>query len=167
MPLRYRILFGISLPILLLDQWSKLFIDRSFQLYESLTVIENFFHITYVRNRGAAFGMLGDSSLRIPLFITIAVVAGGAILYYLQRMSDRQKLGATALALIFSGAIGNLIDRIRLGEVIDFIDVHWYGHHWPAFNIADSAITVGVGLLMLDMWREDRKKKTTNPEKNQ
>lgn len=161
MPLRYRILLGISLPVLILDQWSKLYIDGTFRLYDSLTVIENFFNITYVRNRGAAFGMLSESSLRIPLFIAIAVVAGGAILYYLHRMSDEQKMGASALALIFSGAIGNLIDRIRLGEVIDFLDAHWYGHHWPAFNIADSAITVGVGLLLIDMWLADRKKKKT------
>ncbi|ORJ54911.1 signal peptidase II [Geothermobacter hydrogeniphilus] len=158
-PLRYRILVGISLPLLLLDQWIKFYIDRSFALYESVQVIKNFFNITYVRNRGAAFGMLADSSLRMPLFIIIAIVAGGAILFYLHRMTDEQKLGATALALIFSGAIGNLVDRIRLGEVIDFLDAHWYGHHWPAFNIADSAITVGVGLLILDMWREDRRKK--------
>jgi len=161
MPLRYRILLGISLPVLVLDQLSKLYIDGAFRLYESLTVIENFFNITYVRNRGAAFGMLSESSLRIPLFIAIAVIAGGAILYYLHRMADEQKLGASALALIFSGAIGNLIDRVRLGEVIDFLDAHWYGHHWPAFNVADSAITVGVGLLLLEMWLADKKKKQT------
>lgn len=159
MPLRYRILTGISLVVLILDQWTKVYIDRTFELYQSLTVIENFFNITYVRNKGAAFGMLSDSAFRIPFFIAIAVIASAAILYYLHRLRDEQKLGAVCLALIFSGAIGNLIDRIRMGEVIDFLDAHWYQYHWPAFNVADSAITVGVALLLLDMWRQERAKK--------
>lgn len=159
MPLRYRILAGISLVVLVLDQWTKIYIDRTYELYQSLTVVENFFNITYVRNKGAAFGMLSDSPFRIPFFIAIALVASGAILFYLHRLTDQQKLGAVSLALIFSGAIGNLIDRIRMGEVIDFLDAHWYQYHWPAFNVADSAITVGVALLMIDMWCQEREKK--------
>ncbi|TYO98558.1 signal peptidase II [Geothermobacter ehrlichii] len=156
-PLRYRILAVIGALVVGLDQWSKQVIVGSFDLYQSLTVVENFFHITYVRNRGAAFGMLADSPLRVPFFIGVTLVACGIIVGYLHRLADDRKLAATALALIFGGAIGNLIDRVSLGEVIDFIDVHWYQHHWPAFNIADSAICVGVGLLLLDMWRHDRK----------
>jgi len=156
---RYKILLLVSTVSLVLDQLSKAYIDRTFNLYQSLVVIENFFNITYVRNQGAAFGIFSDSSLRIPFFIGIAVVASVIILWIIHRLNDEQKLFGFGLSLIFSGAIGNLIDRIRFGEVIDFIDVHWYQHHWPAFNVADSAISVGVALLLLDMWRDETKKR--------
>ena len=158
----YRLLLLVTPAVLMLDQLSKLHIDRTFALYESVTVAENFFHITYLRNQGAAFGLLAGSPWRVPLLVGVALVAAGGILWYMSRLAPRQKLLRAALALIFSGAVGNLIDRIRLGEVIDFIDVHWYRHHWPAFNIADSAITIGVGLMLLDLWLEERraKKKT-------
>ncbi len=156
---RFRMLGLVCLVTLVLDQATKFYIDSRFVLYESVTVLENFFHITYVRNKGAAFGILADSAFRIPFLITVAILAAGGILWYLKSLRDDQKLLHFALSLVFSGAVGNLIDRIRLGEVIDFIDVHWYQHHWPAFNVADSAICVGVGLLLLDMWREERQKK--------
>jgi signal peptidase II len=143
---RYRLLLIVSAVILVLDQATKLYIDHRFALYESVTVIENFFNITYVRNKGAAFGILADSAFRIPFFITVATVAALGILWYLRQLRADQRLLHFALSLIFAGAVGNLIDRIRLGEVIDFLDVHWYQHHWPAFNVADSAITVGVSL---------------------
>lgn len=155
---RYRLLGIVTLVILIFDQATKLYIDSRFALYESVTVLENFFHITYVRNKGAAFGILADSSFRIPFFIAVASLAALGILWYLRSLRDDQKLLHFALALIFSGAIGNLIDRIRLGEVIDFVDVHWFQHHWPAFNVADSAICVGVALLLVDMWVEERQK---------
>lgn len=159
MPYRFRLLLTVSAVVLVLDQATKLYIDRRFALYESVTVIENFFHITYVRNKGAAFGMLSDSAFRVPFFITVATVAALGILWYLRQLREDQRLLQFALSLVFAGAVGNLIDRIRLGEVIDFLDVHWYQHHWPAFNVADSAITVGVGLLLLDLWFEERRKK--------
>ena len=161
---RYRLLLFVSIIVLVLDQATKLYIDSRFALHQSLTVIENFFNITYVRNKGAAFGILADSAIRIPFFITISVIAAVAILWYLRRLGPGQGRQAFSLALIFSGAVGNLLDRIRLGEVIDFLDVHWYRHHWPAFNVADSAITVGVVLLIVEMWiEESRKKKTRHP----
>lgn len=156
---RYRILLITSAIILILDQATKLYVDARFYLGESVTVLENFFHFTYVRNRGAAFGFLSDHAIRLPFFITVAVVASVAILWYLRRLGDDQRLLAFALSLVFSGAIGNLIDRIRLGEVIDFIDVHWHDLHWPAFNVADSAITVGVVLLLFVSWQEERRQK--------
>lgn len=159
MPSRFRLLILTSLIVLVLDQATKLYVHARFALYESVSVLDNFFHFTYVRNKGAAFSILSDHSLRIPFFITVSIVAALGILWYLSKLSDQQKLLCLALSLIFGGAVGNLIDRIRLGEVIDFIDVHWYNLHWPAFNIADSAICVGVGLMMLDMWREERKEK--------
>lgn len=155
---RYRTLTIIALVTLVLDQMSKLYVDANFRLHETFPVIENFFHLTYVRNKGAAFGILANSTVRIPFFITVSIVAMFAILWYIKRIRADQKLALFALSLVFSGAFGNLIDRIRLGEVIDFLDVFWKGYHWPAFNVADSAITVGVTLLFIEMWLDERKK---------
>ncbi|PLX90366.1 MAG: signal peptidase II [Desulfuromonas sp.] len=157
----------VSLTVVIgvvLDQLSKLYIDSHFKLYEAVTVLENFFHITYIRNRGAAFGILSDSPLRLPFFIFVTLIAIVGILWYLRQMQAGQKLSQLALGLILSGAIGNLIDRVRFGEVVDFIDVHWYSHHWPAFNVADSAICIGVGLLLFDSWRTERLIRQTREE---
>jgi signal peptidase II len=112
----------------------------------------------YVRNR-AAFSFLSDASWRLPFFITVSIIAALVILIAFRKLRDDQKFAQTALAMIFSGAVGNLIDRIRLGEVIDFLDAHWYRHHWPAFNVADSLICVGVLLLAIDMIQEERLQK--------
>jgi signal peptidase II len=159
---RYRTLSIIAVVILVLDQATKLYVDANFRLHESVPVIHNIFHLTYVRNKGAAFGILSDSAVRIPFFIGISIVAMLGILWYIRRIRSDQKLALAALSLIFSGAFGNLIDRIRLGEVIDFLDVFWRHYHWPAFNIADSAITVGVTLLFIDMWLEERNKSSAS-----
>lgn len=148
---------------LLLDQATKLYIDRSMQLFDSIPVVTNLFNITYVRNRGAAFSFLSEASWRLPFFIGITLVASIAILVAFFKLRDDQKLAQTSMAMIFSGAVGNLIDRLRLGEVIDFLDVHWYRHHWPAFNVADSLICLGVFLLALDMLLEDRRLKRPTP----
>jgi signal peptidase II len=157
---RYRILTLISAVVLILDQATKIYVDARFALYESVTVVENFFNITYVRNPGAAFGFLSDHSLRLPFFITVATLASIGIVWYMSRLRDDQRLLHISLSLVFAGAVGNLIDRIRVGEVIDFIDVHWYNlYHWPAFNVADSAITVGVVLLLIATWQEERQAK--------
>jgi signal peptidase II len=159
---RYQTLSIIASVILVLDQATKLYVDANFRLHETVPVIRNFFHLTYVRNKGAAFGILSDNAIRIPFFITVSIVAMLGIIWYIKRLKDDQKLAVFSLSLIFSGALGNLIDRIRLGEVIDFLDVFWQRHHWPAFNVADSAITIGVTLLFIEMWREDRKKAKEN-----
>lgn len=156
---RFRILTIISIVILILDQVTKIAVDASFRLHESVPVIRGLFHLTYVRNKGAAFGIFADSAIRIPFFISVSLIAILAMLWYLRRLRDDQRLAVYAISLVFAGAVGNLIDRIRLGEVIDFLDVFWGRHHWPAFNIADSAITVGVALLILEMWLEECKNK--------
>ncbi|MEJ2698692.1 MAG: signal peptidase II [Desulfuromonadales bacterium] len=156
---RYRLPLIIALAVLVLDQATKLYIDGHLALYQSLTVVQGFFNITYVRNKGAAFGIFADSAVRLPFFIGISVLAAAAILWYLGRISEEQKLLRISLSLILAGALGNLIDRLRLGEVIDFLDAHWHQHHWPAFNVADSAITVGVALWLLDLWLEERRRK--------
>ena len=163
---RYRILAIISVVILVFDQATKLYVDANFRLHESMPVIHGFFSLTYVRNKGAAFGILADNAVRIPFFITVSIVAMLGILWYIRRIRNDQRLTVFSLSLVFAGALGNLIDRIRLGEVIDFLDVFWQRYHWPAFNVADSAITVGVTLLFIDMWREDRKKPTAQSANN-
>lgn len=155
-------LFGmIAVLGLILDQATKLYIDHSMQLFQSIPVLDNFFHITYVRNRGAAFSFLSHASWRLPFFIGVSIVAAIAILIAFFRLRNDQKLAQISLAMIFSGAVGNLIDRMRMGEVIDFLDVHWYQHHWPAFNVADSMICVGVFLLAIDMLREEKRHRHT------
>lgn len=156
---RLRTLAIVNLIILPLDQATKLYVDARFLLHESVPVIPGLFQLTYVRNKGAAFGIFADSAVRIPFFITITLLALVGILWYLRQLHDRQRLTLFALSLVFAGALGNLIDRIRLGEVIDFLDVYWGRYHWPAFNVADSAITVGVTLLIIDMLREEYRSK--------
>lgn len=160
MPLyRFGTLAAVTLVVGALDQWTKYLVLKSFHLYESVPVIDGLFNLTYVRNKGAAFGILADSDWRRPFFIVVTLVACAFILGYLHRLDRERRLAHLSLSLIFAGALGNLIDRVRFGEVIDFLDVYWRQYHWPAFNIADSAITVGVGLLLLDMWRHDRQGK--------
>ncbi len=155
---QYRWFIGIAIVGLLLDQLTKELILANMSLHQSIELLENFVHITYVRNPGAAFGILADHSLRIPFFILVSVVASLGILWYLRKEQGGNLRLQIGLSLIFSGAVGNLIDRIRFGEVIDFIDIHWYQLHWPAFNVADSAICVGVGLLLVDSWLEEKNK---------
>ena len=157
MKIRYAILLAVSALVLVLDQATKIYIDKSMALHSSITVIENFFSITYLRNRGAAFGIFANSSFRLPFFILVTTVAVCVIFVVIKRLREDQKLAAVSLSLILSGAVGNLIDRVRLGEGIDFLYVHWYEHYWPAFNVADSAICVGVFLLAIDMYREERR----------
>lgn len=142
---------------LVADQASKLYIHGSMSLYQSIPVLDGLFNITYLRNKGAAFSFLANASWRIPFFITVTLVAAVVILVVLRKLRVDQRLAQVALAMIFSGAIGNLIDRIRLGEVIDFLDVYWKSYHWPAFNVADSLICVGVALVAFDMLQEERR----------
>jgi len=157
--LRWIIFGTIAAFGLVFDQLTKLYVDRTMQLFQSIPVLDNFFHITYVRNRGAAFSFLSQASWRLPFFIGVSMIAAIVIIIAYNKLRDDQRLAQVSLAMIFSGAVGNLIDRVRLGEVIDFLDAHWYQHHWPAFNVADSLICVGVFLLALDMLREEKRLK--------
>jgi signal peptidase II len=155
----YLILAGVTLFSLIIDQITKVYIDRAMDLHQSIPVINDFFSITYIRNKGAAFGFLANTSYRLPFFIFISIVAVFVILFAYRKLRGDQKLAQVSLALILSGAVGNLIDRVRLGEVIDFLDVYWKTYHWPAFNIADSAICVGVFFLAIDMLKEESRLK--------
>jgi signal peptidase II len=146
----------ISGGVLVLDQATKVLVDKTITLHQSIEIVPNFAHLTYLRNTGAAFGFLAGarSSLRIVFFALISLVAIGCIVYLIRGLRPQQKTLLASLSLILGGAIGNLIDRLRLGEVIDFIDLHWYDIHWPAFNVADSAISIGVALLFIQMLRK-------------
>jgi len=159
MKAKYLILLTVTPLILIVDQLTKLYIDGTMKLYQSIPVIDGLFSITYLRNRGAAFSFLSEASWRLPFFLIATVIAVIAILVAFRKLRDDQRFAAVSLTLILSGAVGNLIDRVRLGEVIDFLDVYWRSHHWPAFNVADSAICVGVALLALDMYREEKRAK--------
>lgn len=159
MKLKYLMLLVVSTLLIGIDQATKLYIDRTMDLHTSITVVENFFNITYMRNKGAAFSFLANFSYRLPFFILVSLIAVVVIVAFFRKLRPDQNFTAFALSLIFAGAVGNLIDRVRLGEVIDFLDVHWYEHHWPAFNVADSAICVGVFLLAIDMFIEERRQK--------
>lgn len=144
-----------------LDQLVKIYIHTHFHLGESVTVIPNFFNITYVRNFGAAFGFLAEShpSFRELFFLTMPPIALVIILAILRGVKDDDTKQIIALSSIFGGAIGNYIDRIRFRYVIDFLDFHIYNRwSWPAFNIADMAIVCGVGLLLVLMFLENKKK---------
>ncbi len=156
---RYAILAAVTALVLVVDQATKVYVDRTMQLYQSIPVVDGLFSITYMRNKGAAFSFLSNFDYRLPFFILVSLVAVVAILVAYRKLRDDQRFAALSLSLILSGAVGNLIDRIRLGEVIDFLDVFWRTHHWPAFNVADSAICVGVALLAVDMVLEERRQK--------
>lgn len=144
-------LLTIAAGVMVLDQLTKFWVVRHFQLYESRVVIPGFFHLTYLTNTGAAFGFLAGEQnvLRQVFFIGVALVAILALGYFYRTMKNRTPLFTVAIGLISGGAVGNLIDRLRLGSVIDFLDFFIGRYHWPAFNVADSAITVGVGLFLL------------------
>jgi signal peptidase II len=140
----------VSAITLLLDQASKLAIDGSMRLFESIPLIP-FFNLTYVHNTGAAFSLLSEAGgWQRWLFAGLAVVMSSVIGVWLYRLKNHETLMAVALSLVLGGAVGNLIDRIAYGYVIDFLDVYYRNWHWPAFNIADSAICVGVGLMVLE-----------------
>jgi signal peptidase II len=145
----------VALAVVVSDQATKVLVDRFMELHESRPLVEGLVHLTYVRNHGAAFGILSDARLpfQAELFVAVSLAALLAIGLYAWRLPASSRLPQGALALIMGGALGNLIDRTRLGYVIDFVDVFWGPHHWPAFNVADSCISVGVALLILDIVR--------------
>ncbi|MEI8572960.1 lipoprotein signal peptidase [Methylomonas sp. LW13] len=147
----------ISAVTLVLDQASKLAVDGSMQLFESIPLLP-YFNLTYVHNTGAAFSFLAQAGgWQRWLFAGLAVVMSSIIAVWLYRLQKHETLMAVALALVLGGAIGNLIDRVAYGYVIDFLDVYYQDWHWPAFNIADSAICIGVGLMLLESFGVERK----------
>lgn len=147
---KYAVLGAVVTLSVIFDQWTKHIIHRHFRLGESVPVIRAYFDITYLRNRGAAFSFLDSAppAFRDPFFLVVPLVAMSAILYVLLKLKGRQTVTTLALSLVFGGALGNLIDRLQLGYVVDFLYFHWKtAFYWPAFNVADSCIVVGVGIL--------------------
>jgi signal peptidase II len=146
--IRFFIIVG---AVVLLDQFSKLLVLRYIPQHQSISVIPGFFSLTHVRNPGGAFGFMAQDSspLRYWLFLGAAFFALVMILYFYYKTPGSRPVFGAALALIFGGAVGNLIDRLRFGEVIDFLDVYLGYLHWPTFNIADSAVTIGVTIFVI------------------
>lgn len=155
---KYVILLMIAGLVIGLDQLTKYSIVDHFHLGQTLPIISGFFNLTYVQNKGAAFGLLSQAhpSFRVPFFIIVPLIALLTIIYVFRKIPDHDSKHSIALSLVISGAIGNLIDRFFYGYVVDFLDFHWqWSYHFPAFNVADSAICIGVSLIMLDLFMQE------------
>lgn len=168
MSFKYKLVLIVSPAIVLLDQFTKWFILKHLPLYDSIPVVPGFFDIVHVRNTGAAFGLLAtsDAGFREPFFYIIAVVAVVVLFGMLRKLTPADQLMSWVVALVTGGLIGNLIDRLRFGNVVDFLSFHWhdavadwnlFGYairfrwEWPSFNVADSAITIAMVLLVVHM----------------
>ncbi|WP_395609215.1 signal peptidase II [Pseudomonas sp. B22129] len=154
----------LSVLVLIIDQVSKAHFEGSLQMFQQIVVIPDYFSWTLAYNTGAAFSFLADSGgWQRWLFALIAVVVSAVLVVWLKRLGRDDTWLAIALALVLGGALGNLYDRIALGHVIDFILVHWQNRwYFPAFNFADSAITVGAIMLALDMFKSKKTGETVN-----
>lgn len=151
-----RARLALAALVLVLDQGSKLAVLRLIEPYQTIPVIPGF-NLTLAFNRGASFSFLADAGgWQRWLFSAISVAASVVIVVLLRRTAPGDRLNGIGLSLVLGGAVGNLIDRLWLGHVVDFLDVYYGTAHWPAFNVADSAITVGAALLVLGMWRQER-----------
>lgn len=151
----------LALLIIAFDQVTKLWVLDYFSLNPSPNTITSFFNLVLVFNKGVSFGMFNHEIAYMPVVLgAVAVIITGALLVWLAKTT--QGLTALALGLLIGGAIGNLIDRIRLGMVVDFLDFHAFGWHWPAFNVADSAVVVGASLLLLQGLVFDKEKRQSS-----
>ena len=149
-----RILF-VSSILVFTDQLSKFAVRKTMLLYESIPVIPEFFHLTYVTNDGMAFGI--NFPFGIYIFSTISIIFTIFLFWYLWTIKDQGIIIRTGVGLIIAGAIGNLIDRVFMGEVVDFLDFMIGNYHWYVFNLADSYVTVGMGFILYDSLILERK----------
>jgi len=159
----FFIAFAISLA---LDQLSKTWVVETLAFSDRVSVIEGFFFLTHVRNPGAAFSLFADApaSIRAPFFIVTTLIAIGLILSFFRKLSPGDRLSALALGLILGGAVGNLLDRLIYGAVVDFLHLQlWGGYSWPDFNVADSSIVIGVALLVLELFASEGESLTDPP----
>ncbi len=159
---RYAILALVCVGTIVLDQATKVHIMQTMRLHESIPILPGFFSLTYIRNPGAAFGLLASSSgwFRLLFFgfaSLFAIVLLGTIFF---RLREDDWVGQVSVVAILGGAVGNLLDRLRYGEVIDFLDFYVDVYHWPAFNVADAAISVGVFFLILHYVLEKKQDET-------
>ncbi|MDY7001224.1 MAG: signal peptidase II [Thermodesulfobacteriota bacterium] len=160
---KYRLPLSIAAVVLVLDQASKLLIEQCIAKWESVPVIPGFFNLVHVLNKGAVFGFLNrsDTTWQVYFFITASLAAVAVILYLLRTGQYRDRIMLTGLGLILGGALGNLFDRVRLGFVIDFLDFYVRKYHWPAFNVADIAITTGTLTLIVSFYIKQKKRPAT------
>ena len=135
-----------SLAVIFLDQITKFIVVRNINIYESIPVLKGLFNLVHIRNRGMAFGLMSRSGSDFSFYLLIAATIGAVVLlvFWFYRMRNEERRLALGISLILGGAVGNMIDRLRLHEVIDFLDFYIGPYHWPAFNVADSAITIGT-----------------------
>ena len=152
--------FLIAIGVFAVDRWSKWLVDNRFGAFDTWAVIPGFFNIVHSQNPGVAFGILAEntSHTRTLLLVAMSVAAIFVLAAMLWKIDRQDNLTATGLALIFGGAVGNVWDRVRAGSVTDFLDFYAGSYHWYTFNLADSAICVGAGLLILSMLMSNRKK---------
>lgn len=150
--------FIITIVVLIADQVTKAWATAKLQPIDTMEIIPNFFRFTYARNRGVAFSLFADSQFETKWILAgISTAAAIGVGVYLWRSGAHERRLNYALSFLLAGIVGNLIDRVRLGEVVDFIDFHWYeSYTWPTFNIADAAICVGAALLAIEMMREPK-----------
>lgn len=153
---KYLILLATVGTLVSFDQLTKLLVTDSFAPGETLPVVPDFLNLSLVHNHGVAFGIMAAASpaWREPLLFLVPLIVLALILLAFVRLAERQLLSVYALALVVGGALGNLVDRLRLGFVVDFLDFTFGGRHFPAFNLADAAICVGVALLFVAAFRE-------------
>ena len=161
---KYWILLIVFLVVIALDQSTKLMIQQTLPLHKTVEIIPGFFNLIHVRNTGGAFGIFGGEKGPVGsvLFVVASLIAVGILVVLFLRVKEHEKTLAFSLALLLSGAIGNLLDRLSYGEVIDFLDFHVSLYHWPAFNVADSAISIGIGLMALELLIKEQKKPIKN-----
>jgi signal peptidase II len=159
---RLRQAVFVALLVVAVDQVTKAIVERTMALHETIPLIPGF-SLTYVRNTGAAFGMLSGApaGLRLPLFLLVTVVAVWALVSYLRAAPAHRRVLVWALGGILGGAVGTFICRARYGEVVDFFHLHWGEWSWPMFNVADSAISVGVAIVLLESLRRDEPEPAT------
>jgi len=150
---KYTRLAFVAAWVVLIDQVSKALILKYLPVHHSISVVAGFFDITHIHNPGGAFGLMANmgAGIRTVVFLFISSLAVGLIFYLYIKTPRTHSFLAIGFALIFGGAIGNLIDRVRFGFVVDFLDVYVKSLHWPAFNIADSAITVGILIFIFHL----------------
>lgn len=155
---RYKILFGLTLLVLVLDQLSKWAVVTWIPVHRPISVIPGLFDLVNIRNRGAAFGFLNspDIEWQFWLFLFATLVATWAIVSLVRSATREQPVLFSGLGLVLGGALGNLVDRLRMRAVVDFLDVYWGEWHWPAFNVADMGICVGAFLACICLWKQDR-----------
>ncbi len=164
--MRYAIVTGIAALVIMLDQLTKWWVVQALPMHTAVPVIEDFFNLVHIYNRGAAFGFLNRSDIEWQFWLfVIATLVAVLTIYYLVRTSAKCTLLFVALGLILGGALGNFIDRLRFRAVIDFLDFYLGTWHWPAFNVADIAICLGAVLLCLAMYIVEKKTEKNTVEK--